>query len=442
MLCFNVYDQRLYAIKFCRKSQFVQSAPRYGGGARLRRGGGGVGGLLGSHFGSFSGPALSVASGRGCSASGAMPPAGVSVSGPLPPIPPSALTGNPSPARNMLSPEGMGEGQALANDKSQSPSAHQQHQQHQQEQQRHVAGQQARLVPLMPHQFSHANGRPGAMLTAASCCWDNSSGQQLLSPQQALRPPQHPPQHPPPAAFPAAYGALRQAGCTGNSFSAPQLALMQPPLAQAQAAGDAVAMVLDQIAMSSEIRDSSSSGSDGGGCGAEGVSECACGGGEGGVAEVVSDSVCALGCFTSQRGGRRAAMLSSGHSTGCGGAGNGRVLAGGCNVWGSTGSFGASVFQEALARFQTEDIVKEIAILKKLSHPNIVNLIEVIDDPSTDSLLLVMEYVEGGTLQPREAGQGRWQPVPESEVWKYVRQVLQVGSRQAVRERVGEFATM
>ncbi|KAI8475025.1 MAG: kinase-like domain-containing protein [Monoraphidium minutum] len=84
-----------------------------------------------------------------------------------------------------------------------------------------------------------------------------------------------------------------------------------------------------------------------------------------------------------------------------------------------------SVFQEALARFSTEEVVKEIAILKKLSHPNIVNLIEVIDDPTTDSLLLVMEYVEGGTLQPREAGPARWQPTPESVVWKYVRQVLQ-----------------
>ena len=70
--------------------------------------------------------------------------------------------------------------------------------------------------------------------------------------------------------------------------------------------------------------------------------------------------------------------------------------------------------------------MREIAVLKKLSHPNIVNLVEVIDDPAADSLLLVMEYVEGGTLQPREAGPGRWQPLAEGTVWKYVRQVLQV----------------
>jgi serine/threonine protein kinase len=85
------------------------------------------------------------------------------------------------------------------------------------------------------------------------------------------------------------------------------------------------------------------------------------------------------------------------------------------------------VFADALMRFQTEELVKEIAILKKLHHPNIVNLVEVIDDPSTDSLLLVMEYVEGGTLQPRQVAPGHWEPLPEREVWRYVREVLQVG---------------
>jgi hypothetical protein len=83
--------------------------------------------------------------------------------------------------------------------------------------------------------------------------------------------------------------------------------------------------------------------------------------------------------------------------------------------------------QDALLRYQTEELVKEIAILKKVHHPNIVNLVEVIDDPSTDSLLLVMEYVEGGTLQPRQVSPGHWEPLAEREVWRYVREVLQVG---------------
>lgn len=77
--------------------------------------------------------------------------------------------------------------------------------------------------------------------------------------------------------------------------------------------------------------------------------------------------------------------------------------------------------------------MQEIAILKKLHHPNIVNLVEVIDDPSTDSLLLVMEYVEGGTLQPRQVAPGRWEALTEKEVWCYIREVLQV------RRRAGEW---
>ena len=90
--------------------------------------------------------------------------------------------------------------------------------------------------------------------------------------------------------------------------------------------------------------------------------------------------------------------------------------------------------QDALLRYQTEELVKEIAILKKVHHPNIVNLVEVIDDPSTDSLLLVMEYVEGGTLQPQQVSPGHWEPLAEREVWRYVREVLQVGWWQGGRD--------
>jgi serine/threonine protein kinase len=94
---------------------------------------------------------------------------------------------------------------------------------------------------------------------------------------------------------------------------------------------------------------------------------------------------------------------------------------------GSMGSMGgASVFQEALMRYQTEEMVKEIAILKKLNHGNIVNLVEIIDDPSTDSLLLVMEYVEGGTLEPQRVGRAEWGVLKEQDIWKHVREVLQV----------------
>jgi serine/threonine protein kinase len=46
-----------------------------------------------------------------------------------------------------------------------------------------------------------------------------------------------------------------------------------------------------------------------------------------------------------------------------------------------------------------EKIKREIAILKKCSHPNIVNLREVIDDPNSEKIYLILEYLPGGELK-------------------------------------------
>ncbi|KAF7782625.1 hypothetical protein Agabi119p4_2001 [Agaricus bisporus var. burnettii] len=44
-------------------------------------------------------------------------------------------------------------------------------------------------------------------------------------------------------------------------------------------------------------------------------------------------------------------------------------------------------------------IRKEIAIMKKCRHPNIVRLMEVIDDSQQDKIFMVMEYCSGGPVQ-------------------------------------------
>ncbi|KAD5803473.1 hypothetical protein E3N88_14833 [Mikania micrantha] len=41
------------------------------------------------------------------------------------------------------------------------------------------------------------------------------------------------------------------------------------------------------------------------------------------------------------------------------------------------------------------DVLREVLIMKMLNHPNIVNLVEVINDPDTDHFYMVLEYVEG-----------------------------------------------
>lgn len=44
---------------------------------------------------------------------------------------------------------------------------------------------------------------------------------------------------------------------------------------------------------------------------------------------------------------------------------------------------------------------REIAIMKKLDHPNIVSLVEVLDDPHGDTLYVILEWCEKGVIMPR-----------------------------------------
>lgn len=43
-------------------------------------------------------------------------------------------------------------------------------------------------------------------------------------------------------------------------------------------------------------------------------------------------------------------------------------------------------------------LVDELEVMKKLHHPHIVRLHEVIDDPDTQKIYLVMDNLEGGTI--------------------------------------------
>ncbi|KAG0365213.1 hypothetical protein BGZ54_006754 [Gamsiella multidivaricata] len=50
-----------------------------------------------------------------------------------------------------------------------------------------------------------------------------------------------------------------------------------------------------------------------------------------------------------------------------------------------------------------QKIRREIAIMKKCIHPNVVRLIEVIDDPTARKIYLVLEYMEGGEVRWKDS---------------------------------------
>lgn len=68
-----------------------------------------------------------------------------------------------------------------------------------------------------------------------------------------------------------------------------------------------------------------------------------------------------------------------------------------------------------------EEMRQEVAIMKRLRHPNIVNLVAVIDDPADDHLYIVTEYCENGALME---GLDNNQPLPENTAREYFRDLL------------------
>uniref|UniRef100_A0A0N4ZH04 calcium/calmodulin-dependent protein kinase n=1 Tax=Parastrongyloides trichosuri TaxID=131310 RepID=A0A0N4ZH04_PARTI len=65
-------------------------------------------------------------------------------------------------------------------------------------------------------------------------------------------------------------------------------------------------------------------------------------------------------------------------------------------------------------------VQKEIAILKKLSHPNIVKLVEALDDPEDKYIYIIFELVEKGSIIEIPTDK----PLSEDDAWKYFRDTL------------------
>lgn len=64
----------------------------------------------------------------------------------------------------------------------------------------------------------------------------------------------------------------------------------------------------------------------------------------------------------------------------------------------------------------------EMQVLMKMIHKNIIKLHEIIDDPVSDDIFLVMDYLQGGTIQ--EKLNATENGLPESSVREHFRQLI------------------
>ena len=67
-----------------------------------------------------------------------------------------------------------------------------------------------------------------------------------------------------------------------------------------------------------------------------------------------------------------------------------------------------------------DSVKAEVATLKKIAHPNCVQMYDVIYDSGADQVFIVLELVEGGPSQ-REDPDGKPIPLPESRIWSHTR---------------------
>jgi len=67
------------------------------------------------------------------------------------------------------------------------------------------------------------------------------------------------------------------------------------------------------------------------------------------------------------------------------------------------------------------DVMQEIAIMKKLDHPNVVKLFEAVEDFDTKEVFLVMEYIEAGAVMPESV---KCEPLPLEKAWTYFCQLV------------------
>lgn len=63
--------------------------------------------------------------------------------------------------------------------------------------------------------------------------------------------------------------------------------------------------------------------------------------------------------------------------------------------------YGMKIIKRSFLNKNEALLVSELQALKQLNHPNIIRLYEIIDDPNEPNVYLVMDLLEGGTIQQK-----------------------------------------
>ena len=75
---------------------------------------------------------------------------------------------------------------------------------------------------------------------------------------------------------------------------------------------------------------------------------------------------------------------------------------------------------------QKSDLSKEVLVLTKIDHPNVVKLIEVLDDESLTQQFLILEYVDGGPIMTLDCtGKSKEEPFTEQVTRAYFQQIVE-----------------
>lgn len=70
-----------------------------------------------------------------------------------------------------------------------------------------------------------------------------------------------------------------------------------------------------------------------------------------------------------------------------------------------------------------DSVKAEIALMKKIRHPNCVGMVEVIDDPKADEVFIVLEFVDGGASQA-VGKDGTAAVLKEATIWSHMRHLV------------------